>query len=61
MHNDVSYTEVSLGGDHGKNSYMLLAIVLIRHADDRELHMLEIKIGKKMRRKTPSSLWKNCY
>ena len=47
MNNDVSRTEVSLGVDHRKNYHIFLALVLIRHTDNRELHRLEIKIGEK--------------
>ena len=37
---------MTLGGDHGKNSYMFLATISIRFNDNRETRRLEIKIGE---------------
>ena len=42
----MSYAEVSSGGDNRNNSCMVLAAVLIRHAENREPHRLEINIGE---------------
>ena len=39
--------EVFVGGDNGKGSYLFIAVVLFRHADDgKEPHLLEVKLGE---------------
>ena len=40
---NVSHAEVSLGGNHRKNSYLFLA----RHKDNNDAHRLEINVGEK--------------
>ena len=38
--------EICLGGDHGKESYIFMAIILIRYKNNKEPHRIEVKIGE---------------
>ena len=44
---EVQHVEVCLEGDHSKGCYMLMAIVLIRHANEfKEPHRIDLKLGE---------------
>ena len=43
---NVEKIEVCLGGDHGKGSYIYLAIVIIRYNDGKVVYRLELKLGE---------------
>lgn len=43
---NVSHIEVYLDGDHGKGSYLFIAILLFRYSNDKEIYRLEIKLGE---------------
>ena len=45
--NDIDCIEVCIGGDHGKNTCMFLAILLFRHkSTGKETCRLELKLGE---------------
>ena len=44
---DVSSIEICLGGDHGKSTYLFVAILLFRYKNNmKESYWLELKIGE---------------
>ena len=43
----IKWIEVCIGGDHGKNSYLFIAILLFRYYDkNKETFRLELKLGE---------------
>ena len=43
---NIQHIEVCLGGDHGKNTFIYMAILLFRYTTEKETYRLEIKLGE---------------
>ena len=42
----IKHIEVSLGGDHGKRSYIFLEIVKLHYTIDKDAYQFELKLGE---------------